>query len=127
DRLRLLDLAVAPLADLLRARERDPDGGERKRVLRLLAGIEDVLHDRSSLNRWCPLRRVRPRRRPAARAPPGLCREIAERKSVVSAVRRPCRSGGCLNPPSTRPRSCASAQAAAPRAAPRRAPGTGAP
>src|SRR5690606_36189954 len=72
DRLRLLDLAVAPLADLLRARERDPDGGERKRVLRLLEEIEDVLHDRSSLNRWGPLRRVRPRRRPAARAPPGL-------------------------------------------------------
>src|SRR5690606_41855182 len=114
DRLRLLDLAVAPLADLLRARERDPDGGERKRVLRLLEEIEDVLHDRSSLNRWGPLPRVRPRRRPAARAPPGLWCEVFERKSVVSAVRRPCRAGGCLDPPAPRPRSRGSAHAGGP-------------
>src|SRR6266545_1326464 len=45
DRLRLLHLAVRPLADLVRARERDADGGEGERILRLLEEIEDVLHE----------------------------------------------------------------------------------
>src|SRR5690554_3784644 len=44
DRLRLLDLAVAPLPDLVRGGQGDPDGRERERVLRLLEEIEDVLH-----------------------------------------------------------------------------------
>src|SRR5205807_6303185 len=44
DRLGLLHLAVRPLADLLRAGERDPDRAERERVLRLLEEIENVLH-----------------------------------------------------------------------------------
>src|SRR4030095_15934968 len=45
DRLGLLDLAVAPLADLLRRREHDANRAERARVFRLLEEIEDVLHD----------------------------------------------------------------------------------
>src|SRR5437870_7965194 len=44
DRLRLLHLAVRPLADLLRRRQRDADGVEGERILGLLEEIEDVLH-----------------------------------------------------------------------------------
>ena len=44
DRLRLLHLAVRPLADLLRRRQRDADRAERKRVLGLLEEVENVLH-----------------------------------------------------------------------------------
>src|SRR5439155_23371146 len=44
DRLGLLDLAVAPLADLLRRGEHDADRRERARVLGLLEEIKDVLH-----------------------------------------------------------------------------------
>src|SRR5690606_21566982 len=44
DRLGLLDLAVAPLPDLLRRGDGDPDRRERERVLRLFEEIEDVLH-----------------------------------------------------------------------------------
>ena len=44
DRLGLLDLAVGPLADLLRRGEHDADRAERARVLRLLEEVEDVLH-----------------------------------------------------------------------------------
>ena len=44
DGLRLLHLAVRPLPDLVRAGQRDADGGERRRVLGLLEEIEDVLH-----------------------------------------------------------------------------------
>ena len=44
DRLRLLHLAVGPLADLLRRRQRDANRAERKRVLRLLEEVEDVFH-----------------------------------------------------------------------------------
>src|SRR6185312_13612571 len=44
DRLRLLDLAVAPLADFLRRGELDADRGKRTGVLRLLEEVEDVLH-----------------------------------------------------------------------------------
>src|SRR5690606_19769736 len=45
DRLGLLHLAVRPLADLLRARERDAHGRERKRILRLLEEGKDVTHE----------------------------------------------------------------------------------
>src|SRR5262249_39554087 len=44
DRLGLLDLAVRPLADLLRGGEHDPDRAERTWILRLLEEVEDVLH-----------------------------------------------------------------------------------
>src|SRR5262249_28068940 len=44
DGLRLLHLAVRPLADLLRARQRDADRAERERVFRLLEEVEDVFH-----------------------------------------------------------------------------------
>ena len=44
DRLRLLDLTVRPLADLLGRRERDADRAERKRILGLLEEAEDVAH-----------------------------------------------------------------------------------
>ena len=44
DGLGLLDLAVRPLADLLRARERDADRAERERILGLLEEAEDVAH-----------------------------------------------------------------------------------
>ena len=44
DRLRLLDLAMRPLADLLRRGEHDADRAERARILRLLEEVEDVLH-----------------------------------------------------------------------------------
>jgi hypothetical protein len=48
DRLRLLDLAVAPRADLVRRSQRDPDRVEGDRVLRLLEQTEQVFHDRAS-------------------------------------------------------------------------------
>src|SRR5207248_3568839 len=44
DGLRLLHLAVRPLADLLRRRQRDADGVEGERILGLLEEIENVLH-----------------------------------------------------------------------------------
>ena len=44
DGLRLLDLAVGPLADLLGRRERDANRAERKRILGLLEEAEDVAH-----------------------------------------------------------------------------------
>src|SRR5260370_40532833 len=44
DGFRLLHLPVRPLADLLRRRQRDADGVEGKRILRLLEEIENVLH-----------------------------------------------------------------------------------
>ena len=44
DGLGLLDLAVRPLADLLRRRERDADRAEGKRILGLLEEAEDVAH-----------------------------------------------------------------------------------
>src|SRR5438067_10742299 len=44
DRLRLLHLAVRPLADLVRRGERDADRAERERVLRLLEEVENVFH-----------------------------------------------------------------------------------
>src|SRR5262249_4717858 len=44
DGLGLLDLAVRPLADLLRRGQHDADRGEGTRVLRLLEEVEDVLH-----------------------------------------------------------------------------------
>src|SRR4029453_721528 len=49
DRLRLLHLAVRPLADLVRRRQRDADGVERERILRLLEEVENVLHVASEL------------------------------------------------------------------------------
>src|SRR5262249_1617828 len=48
DRLRLLDLAMRPLADLLRRGERDLARGERKRILRLFEERENILHVHSS-------------------------------------------------------------------------------
>jgi hypothetical protein len=53
DGLRLLDLAVRPLADLLGRGQGDPDGGERQRILGLLEENEDVLHDCSRTG-WSP-------------------------------------------------------------------------
>src|SRR5262249_25082048 len=45
DRLRRLHFAVGPLTDLVRRRQADPDGAERKRVLRLLEEVEDIFHE----------------------------------------------------------------------------------
>src|SRR6185436_13102540 len=50
DRLRLLHLAVGPLADLVRRRQADADGAERERILRLLEEVEDVFHETCSLS-----------------------------------------------------------------------------
>jgi hypothetical protein len=44
DRLRLFDLAVRPLPNLLGAREGDPDRGKRERVFGLLEEAENVTH-----------------------------------------------------------------------------------
>src|SRR5690606_16812157 len=44
DRLRLLHLTVGPLPNLLGARQGDPNGRERKRILRLLKEGENVAH-----------------------------------------------------------------------------------
>ena len=44
DRLRLLDLAVRPLADLLGRRERDTNRAKGQRILGLLEEAEDVAH-----------------------------------------------------------------------------------
>src|SRR5262249_40001405 len=44
DGLRLFDLAVRPLADLLGARERDPHRGKAQRVFRLLEERKNVTH-----------------------------------------------------------------------------------
>src|SRR4029079_14449706 len=44
DRLRLLDLAVRPLTDLLGRRQRNADRRERQRIFRLLEEVENVFH-----------------------------------------------------------------------------------
>jgi hypothetical protein len=76
DGLRLLHLAVRPLADLLRARERDADGAERQRVLGLLEEAEDVTHGdlrrRKRNRRTCPRPLLEPSRGRRPRGAPPL-------------------------------------------------------
>src|SRR5262249_24102601 len=49
DGLRLLDLAVRPFPDLVRAREADAHRGERKRIFRLFEEGENISHVFSSV------------------------------------------------------------------------------
>src|SRR5262249_27235018 len=51
DGLRLLHLAVRPRPDLLRRRQRDPDGVEGERVLRFLEQTEQIFHHRDQSSR----------------------------------------------------------------------------
>ena len=110
DRLRLLHLAVRPLADLLGRRQRDADRRERQRILRLLEEVEDVFHvwpfsnrsrnlsklsnftrrrarSRLTAPRWQPRRPRWPSRRPRAPSAPASTPACAARSGPRSARR----------------------------------------
>src|SRR5690606_3984967 len=91
-------LTVRPLPDLVRRCQRDADGVERKRVLRLLEEVENVLHvaaNKSLLERL---------RRPSVYASVPVFRSSPSPPPpppLKSAPNERCRSGGALSSSST--------------------------
>src|SRR5947209_6617518 len=60
DRLRLLDLAIGPRADALRAGDRDPDLIEALRPANLAKDVHQLVHQRPLFGIWpsCPRKRA---------------------------------------------------------------------